>query len=104
MTNLVYQNLFKYKFLNSKSDRMVNVKKRNGRIEEFTKEKIASACQKAGASEENAAKVADEVESRIRNREEVSSREIGEMVIESLRKFDESVASSFESSFREKWK
>lgn len=83
---------------------MVNVRKRDGRIEEFTKEKIASACQKAGASEENASKVADEVESRIRDKEEVSTREIGEMVVESLRKFDESVASSFESSFRKKRK
>ena len=101
---LLHQNLFKYKFLNSKSDRMVNVKKRDGRIEEFTKEKIASACQKAGASEENASKVADEIESRVREKEEVSSRELGEMVIESLRKFDETTASSFESSFKKKQK
>jgi len=83
---------------------MVNVKKRDGKIEEFTKGKIVSACQKAGTSEENAAKVADEIESRVRDREEVSSREIGEMAIESLRKFDETAVSSFESSFREKWK
>jgi len=83
---------------------MVNVRKRDGRTEEFTKEKIASACQKAGASEENASKVAAEVEARVRDKDEVSSREIGEMVTESLRKLDESAASSFESSFREKWK
>jgi len=83
---------------------MVNIKKRDGRTEEFTKGKIASACQKAGASEENASKVADEVESRVGDRAEVSSDEIGKMVIESLRKLDESAASSFETSFREKRK
>ena len=62
------------------------VRKRDGRLEEFSKAKIIRTCLKAGASKRIAEMVADEVESRIYDG--ISTDEVLEMVIELLLKHE----------------
>lgn len=61
---------------------MLRVKKRDGRLEEFSKAKIIRTCLKAGASMDIAKKVADEVEQRIYDG--VTTDDVLELVIELL--------------------
>ena len=60
----------------------MRVKKRDGRLEEFSGEKIIRTCLRAGASRKVAEKVAEEVEKRIYDG--ISTDEVLEMVIELL--------------------
>jgi len=76
----------------------MNVTKKDGSTQEFDKNKICESCKKAGASEDVANKVADAVASRVEDG--MSTRRIGEMVVEELKKLDENAGRSFEEYFR----
>ncbi|MEM0331488.1 MAG: ATP cone domain-containing protein [Archaeoglobaceae archaeon] len=62
------------------------VKKRDGRFEEFDRNKIIKTCIKAGASFETAKKVAEEVEKKIYDG--ISSDDLLEIVIDVLFKYE----------------
>lgn len=81
--------------------------KKDNRREEFDRNKILNgiikACQKRPVSIEQMNKIVDEIENEIYNsmREEISSREIGEMVMEKLKKIDEISYVRFASVYRQ---
>jgi len=61
---------------------MLRVRKRDGRLEEFSREKLLRTCLKAGASREVAERVVDEVEKRIYDG--ISTDELLELVLDFL--------------------
>ncbi len=65
---------------------MLKVRKRDGRLEEFSKAKIIRTCLRAGASKRVAEKVAEEVERRIYDG--MTTDEVLELVIELLLKHE----------------
>ena len=81
--------------------------KKNGDKEEFLSEKLKKgmlkACEKRPISEEDIDIAVQEIEREIRNREsiEIPSMEIGEMVMEKLRKMDKVAYIRFASVYRE---
>ncbi|WAM34795.1 transcriptional regulator NrdR [Caldicellulosiruptor morganii] len=85
----------------------VLVIKKDNRREEFDRSKILNgiikACQKRPVSVEQMNKIVDEIENEIYNsmRDEISSREIGEMVMEKLKKLDEISYVRFASVYRQ---
>lgn len=72
----------------------MKVRKRDGRIEEFSKAKIVRTCLRAGASKRVAEKVADEVERRIYDG--ISTDEVLELVIEFLLKHEYAKAARYD--------
>ncbi len=82
------------------------VVKGDGRRESFNREKILHgiqiACSKRPISMETINQCVDEIESRLRdgNHEEISSRLIGQLVMEKLRKIDEVAYVRFASVYR----
>lgn len=81
--------------------------KKDNRREEFDRSKILNgiikACQKRPVSIEQMNGIVDEIENEIYNsmKEEISSREIGEMVMEKLKKLDEISYVRFASVYRQ---
>lgn len=82
------------------------VQKRDGGNENYDREKIESgikkACEKRPVGGEKIREVADTIESKIfaRNKDLISSKEIGLMVIEELKKVDEVAYLRFVSVYR----
>ena len=74
---------------------MVKIKKRDGRIEEYVESKIVAGVKKAGATAEEAARVAKEVAKKIANKAEVTAEELSTMVVTSLRKINRKAAAEF---------
>ncbi len=72
----------------------ITVKKRDNTREPFDRNKILTgimkACEKRPVSREQMEKIVDKIESKLRanGKTEVTSREIGDMVLEELYKFD----------------
>ena len=64
----------------------MRVRKRDGRLEEFSREKIIRTCLRAGASRKTAEKVAEEVERKIYDG--ISTDDVLEMVIELLLQYE----------------
>jgi len=85
----------------------VFVIKKDGRREPFDRSKVVmgmtKACEKRPVSREVVEQIADEVERRIRDElaEEVSSAEIGQLVMERLREIDEVAYVRFASVYKE---
>jgi len=75
--------------------------KRDGTLQIFMKDKIVKSCIKCGASEGIAVKVANEVAEKAEKN--ISTKEIGEMVIDSLRAYDKKASECYEKEFRKKW-
>ncbi len=71
---------------------MVWIRKRNGRREEFKKEKIIRTCRRAGVSREVAEKIAEEVEKRVYDG--IPSSKILEMVLELIDEYTNRSTSS----------
>ncbi|MFB6144052.1 MAG: transcriptional regulator NrdR [Candidatus Nanohaloarchaea archaeon] len=71
----------------------ITVIKKSGDREDFSEEKlrdgIERATNKTSLGEDDAGKIVEEVKNEIRGEKEVSAREIGEQVKESLKKRDE---------------
>jgi len=76
------------------------VRKRRGKLQKFSKQKIIRSCRKAGAKLEVAKKVAEEVMKDVA----ISTEKIGKAVIRSLKKLDKEAAKTFEQVFKKKWK
>jgi len=82
------------------------VQKRDGTNENYDREKIEAgirrACEKRPVNDEKIGEIADAVESHIfaKNKELISSKEIGLMVIEELKKVDEVAYLRFVSVYR----
>ena len=74
---------------------MVKVKKRDGRLEEFTESKIIAGCKKAGATAKEAAQVAKEVSKKIANMTIVEAEKLSSMVVASLKKVNKTATDAF---------
>jgi len=72
---------------------MVNVKKKNGELQEFDAAKIMAACERAGTPRE----VAQEIVNNVREKtyEGIPTSEIRTMVLEELSKRSEESATKF---------
>ncbi|MEK6954903.1 MAG: transcriptional regulator NrdR [Candidatus Micrarchaeota archaeon] len=83
------------------------VRKKDGKTEPFDRAKIESgvlkACEKRPVSREKLEETVDEIERDIRKKEgtEITSTEIGEMVIAKLKKLDKVAYIRFASVYRE---
>ncbi len=79
---------------------MGRVQKRAGALEEFKRNKIEAAVQRAGANERTARETAEAIENRFRERLQreanVPTHEIRMSVIEELRQRDAAAAKAFE--------
>ncbi len=80
---------------------MVKVKKRDGRIEEFVESKIIAGCKKAGATAEEAVKVAKEVSMQVVKMAIIPAEKLSDLVLAALRKVNKAAADAF-NKFREK--
>ena len=63
---------------------LVNILKRDGRIQTFNRVKMITSIRKAGATQKEADLVTNRVSNRLINRETVSSKELSSMVARSL--------------------
>lgn len=79
---------------------MVKIKKRDGRIEEYIESKIITGVKKAGATAEEATRVAKEVAEKVAQRGQVTAAELSRLVVTSLRKVNSRAAEEF-VKFRE---
>lgn len=74
---------------------MVNVKKRDGSVEEFKLSNILTECEKVGSTPEQALCVAKELIIAVGERSEVSAEEISETVIKELEKVNKTAAEAY---------
>ncbi len=81
------------------------VVKKDGRREQFDPQKILrgilKACEKRPVSRENIEKIVERIQEKLMGREEVSSQEIGELVMEELKKLDKVAYVRFASVYKE---
>jgi transcriptional regulator NrdR family protein len=82
---------------------MVKVKKRVGEIEEYMESKIIAGCKNAGATTEEAVKVAKEVSMKAGKTTVVDAEKLSDMVVESLRKVNKAAADGFHKFRTEKY-
>lgn len=79
---------------------MSKVRKRAGTLEEFEREKIETAIQRAGATEQTARETAQAVETRFREKLQretaIPSSEIRTSVLDELKRSNATVAQAFE--------
>jgi transcriptional repressor NrdR len=86
---------------------LLNVEKRNGRIEEFDREKIKRGIMKAlgkrDISQTKVNEVIEKIEQKFLNSEQqiIKSKEIGQMVLKELNKIDKLSALLFASVYKE---
>ena len=83
---------------------MVKVKKRKGTTEEFVTSKIAEGVKKAGATAEEASRVAKETTEKVAHKAEVKAQELSEMVVTSLKNVNKAAANEFVRFRNEKLK
>lgn len=85
----------------------LKIVKKDGRVEDYDREKIKSglikACEKSYCTEENLEEIIDDVEMRLLSRKstEVSSSDIGRMILTRLKKLDKVAYLRFASVFLE---
>lgn len=88
-------------------ERQLIVVKKDGRREKFSREKvfngIQKACEKRPVSTEQISRIVDEIEQELRQRfeKEVLSQDIGNLIVEKLRKIDEVAYVRFASVYRQ---
>jgi transcriptional regulator NrdR family protein len=83
---------------------MVKVQKRNKSWEEFVKTKVENGVKAAGATREEAARVAEEVSKKVARRVKIRAEELSEMVVEALEKVNKNAAKEFRRFRAEKLK
>jgi transcriptional regulator NrdR family protein len=71
----------------------MKVKKRDGKLEEFDKNKIIRVCKRAGASEKEAKDIVESISNEIYDG--ISTEEINLLVLEELQRKNERAASAF---------
>ena len=74
---------------------MVDVKKRDGRIEKYIESKIVTGVKKAGATAKETEQVAKEVATKIANRTEIAASELSNIVVTSLKRINKKVSEEF---------
>jgi transcriptional regulator NrdR family protein len=74
---------------------MVRVRKRDGTVEEFLESKIINGAKRAGATAEQAGRVAKEVGENIAHRAEFTAEELSEMVVGGIKKVNRTAADEF---------
>jgi transcriptional repressor NrdR len=85
----------------------LKVVKKDGQLEDFDREKIKGgivrACEKRPCNEEDIENIVDDIEMRLLNRKstEISSSDVGRMVLTRLKKLDEVAYLRFASVFLE---
>lgn len=86
-------------------DITVMVVKKDGRREEYKREKVKAgilrACEKRPVSLEAIEGSLDKIENSLRERDEITSKQIGELVMRELRKLDKVAYIRFASVYRE---
>lgn len=83
----------------------LDVIKKDGRIEPYKRDKlktgILKACEKRNISNEEVEKVINQIEDKIRGKDQVKSKIIGEQVMQGLKGLDEVAYIRFASVYRE---
>ena len=80
----------------------MNIVKKRGKKQKFSKAKIVKGCMKAGATKKTATTVASRVSKKVV--EGLSTRRIGELTIIELKKLDPKAGRSFSAYFNKRWK
>jgi transcriptional regulator NrdR family protein len=80
----------------------MQVTKKSGNLQKFSKTKIYRSCRKAGTGVKDAQWVTKKVSKHLYDK--ISTRKIGEMVTSSLRKVDRHAADTFNRIFARNWK
>jgi transcriptional regulator NrdR family protein len=83
---------------------MVRVQKRDKSWEKFAKSKVEAGVKAAGATSEEAARVAEEISKKVAKRVKISAEELSDMVVEALEKVDKTAAKEFRRFRAEKLK
>ena len=81
---------------------MVNIVKRSGKLQKFSKAKVLKGCEKAGASKKVASASANAVAKKVC--EGMSTRWIGILTIAELMKRDKKAAKNYKIFFSKTWK
>ena len=81
---------------------MAKVRKRNGTLQTFNKNKIVGSCKKAGASAKSAMMVAEEVAKKV-GKGTVRADRLSKLVIASLGKVNKRAAKGFVSYVKKKY-
>lgn len=83
----------------------IMIVKKDGRREPYSREKIMAgiikACEKRPVSLDAIERAVDKIEKTIRETDEITSREIGELIMRELRKIDKVAYIRFASVYRE---
>jgi len=83
---------------------MVKVKKKDGSIEEFMKEKIIEGCKRAGTTAEQAMEVAEEVTKKVTKMATVTTDKIADLVLNSLDRINKMAADAYRKFRKMKYK
>ena len=81
---------------------MSHVRKKNGKLQAFNKNKKVKACKKAGTSFKSAVAVAEEVAKKVGNAT-IRAERLSQLVITDLRKKNKRAAASFLSYVKKKY-
>ena len=80
----------------------MQVTKRNGNLQKYSRKKIYRGIRKAGAGIKDAEWVTKQVSRHLYDK--ISTRKVGEMVVSNLRKVDKRSAESFNRVFSKNWR
>jgi transcriptional regulator NrdR family protein len=83
---------------------MVRVQKRDKSWEEFVKSKVENGVKGAGATSEEAARIAEEISKKVAKRAKISAEELSDMVVDALEKVNKTAAKEFRRFRAEKLK
>ena len=83
---------------------MVKVQKRNKNWEKFVKSKVENGVKEAGATSEEAKRVAEEISKKIAKRTKIRAEELSDMVVKTLDKINKDAAKEFRRFRAEKLK
>lgn len=81
---------------------MGKVRKRNGKLQAFNKNKIVRACKKAGASAKSALLVAEQVTKKV-GKGTIRAERLSKLVIATLRRTNKRAAQSFMAYVKKKY-
>ena len=80
----------------------MQVTKKSGNLQKFSRTKLYRSCRKAGTGVKDAQWVTKKVSAHLYDK--ISTRKIGEMVASNLRKVDRRAADTFSKNFARNWK
>jgi transcriptional regulator NrdR family protein len=71
------------------------VKKRDGTFEDFMEAKIVAGVRRAGATAEEAARVAKEVAQKLAGKMQITAEELSDMIVAALAKVNKAASAAF---------